>query len=103
MSVESRGELDTPLDKRLLQRLVQPIAVFAARRPLRAGFKVFHDDAFVGYVTSGTSVPYARFYGEGITGTPSDEHDMRPIGLALIDSNLRYRTDRPTGGVANPG
>ena len=90
-----RGELDTPLDKRLLKRLVQPIAVFAARRPLRAGFKVFHDDAFVGYVTSGTSVPYARFYGEGITGTPSDEHDMRPIGLALIDSNLRYRTDRP--------
>ena len=90
-----RGELDRPADQRLLKRLVQPIAVFAGRRPLRAGFKVFHGDDFVGYVTSGTSVPYARFYGEGITATPSDQHDLRPIGLALIDSDLRYRTDRP--------
>lgn len=90
-----RGELDTPPDRRLLKRLVQPIAVFAGRRPLRAGFKVFHGDAFVGYVTSGTSVPYARFHGADVAATPSDQHDMRPIGLALVDSDLRYRTDRP--------
>ena len=90
-----RGELDTPPAARLLQRLVQPIAVFAGRKPLRAGFEVFHDDVRVGYVTSGTTVPYARFYGEGHAATPSDQHDLRPIGLALIDSDLRYRTDRP--------
>ncbi|MDX1488375.1 MAG: glycine cleavage system aminomethyltransferase GcvT, partial [Acidiferrobacterales bacterium] len=90
-----RGELSTPLAKRTLKRLVQPIAVFGARKPLRAGFKVYLNDQHVGYVTSGTSVPYSRFYGHGITATPSDEHDLRPIGLALIDSTLRYRTDRP--------
>jgi aminomethyltransferase len=90
-----RGELETPADGRVLTHLVQPIAVFAGRRPLRAGFKVTFEDAPVGVVTSGTSVPYSRFYGEGITAVPTDEHDLRPIGLALIRSDLQYRTDRP--------
>jgi aminomethyltransferase len=90
-----RGELDTPVAARVLRHLVQPIAVFGGRRPLRAGCKVYFDGDHVGYLTSGTSVPYSRFYGEGITATPSDEHDLRPIGLALVQSDLRYRTDRP--------
>jgi aminomethyltransferase len=90
-----RRELDRPLEARLLKRLVQPIATFAGRKPLRAGYQVFHDDLKVGYVTSGTTVPYSRFFGAGHTATPSEEHDLRPIGLALIDSDLRYRTDRP--------
>ncbi len=90
-----RGELDTPLAQRVLPRLVQPIAVFGSRRPLRQGFKVHRDGRHVGYVTSGTTVPYARFYGEGITALPSEEHDLRPIALALIDSDIQYRSDRP--------
>jgi aminomethyltransferase len=90
-----RGELHAPVGERVLPRIVQPIAVFQGRRPLRAGYRVFHDGEEIGYVTSGTTVPYTRFYGQGITATPSDEHDLRPIGLALIDSDLRYRTDRP--------
>jgi len=90
-----RGELHVPLRDRVLPRIVQPIAVFQGRKPLRAGQRIFHDGKEVGCVTSGTTVPYTRFYGQGITATPSDEHDLRPIGLALIDSDLRYRTDRP--------
>ncbi|MDH3231478.1 MAG: glycine cleavage system protein T, partial [Alphaproteobacteria bacterium] len=90
-----RGELDMPIADRHLKHLVQPIAVFGAQRPLRAGFEVLADGAPAGYVTSGTSVPFARFYGEGVTAVPSDEHDMRPIGLALVRSDLGYRTDRP--------
>jgi aminomethyltransferase len=90
-----RGELETPVDARVLRCLVQSIAVFGGRRPLRAGFQIHHDGRPVGYVTSGTSVPYSRFYGEGFTAVPSDEHDLRPIGLALLRSDLRYRTDRP--------
>ncbi len=90
-----RGELDVPVAERLLNHLVQPIAVFGAQRPLRAGFEVFHEGAPAGYLTSGTSVPFARFYGEGVTAVPSDEHDMRPIGLALLRSDIEYRTDRP--------
>jgi aminomethyltransferase len=90
-----RGEITAPVQERELRRIVQPIAVFQGRRPLRAGYRVRHEGEHVGYVTSGTTVPYTRFYGQGIKVTPSDEHDMRPIGLALIDSNLQYRTDRP--------
>jgi aminomethyltransferase len=90
-----RGELATPLEKRILKRLVQPIAAFGERRPLRAGSKVYLGDELVGYVTSGTVAPYWRFSGDGITATPSEEHGLRPIGLALLDSTLAYRKDRP--------
>ncbi|MEE8506492.1 MAG: glycine cleavage system aminomethyltransferase GcvT [Kiloniellales bacterium] len=90
-----RGELEVSVGARRLKRLVQPIAVFAGRKPLRAGFKVLHEGRHVGYVTSGTTVPYLRFSGAGHAATPSEDHEMRPIGLALIDSDLRYRTDRP--------
>ena len=90
-----RGELDAPLDARVLRRLVQPIAVFEGRRPLRAGHRVECEGATVGFVTSGTSVPFARFLGEGVGAVPSGDYELRPIGLALIDSTLAYRTDRP--------
>jgi aminomethyltransferase len=90
-----RGTLKTPLAERRLRRLVQPIAVFASRKPLRAGYRLFLGERHAGYVTSGTSVPYATFYGEGLTAVPTEEHGMRPIGLALIDSDIRFRHDRP--------
>jgi aminomethyltransferase len=90
-----RRELTVPLEERVLKYLVQPIAIFGGRRPLRAGYRLYDGDEHVGTVTSGTSVPYSRFYGEGLTAVPSDEHDMRPIGLALLKSTLHFRTDRP--------
>ncbi len=90
-----RREFATPVADRRLKHLVQPIAVFGARRPLRAGFKVMVDGEPAGYLTSGTSVPYVRFYSAGITAVPSDDHDLRPIGLALVRSDIYYRTDRP--------
>ncbi|RPI63812.1 MAG: glycine cleavage system protein T, partial [Planctomycetaceae bacterium] len=40
-------------------------------------------------VTSGTSVPYWKTQGEGLSSRLTDEKDMRPIGLALLDSDLR--------------
>lgn len=90
-----RGEIEADVDKRVLKRLVQPLAVFGGRKPLRAGYLVYRDGRHVGYVTSGTSVPYARFHESAITAQPSKEHDIRPIGLALLDAEIRYRSDRP--------
>ncbi len=97
-----RGELAGP-DADLLPRLVQPVAAFGSRRPLRAGYTLRHDGEAVGYVTSGTTVPYAAFSGDGIEASPSDTHELRPIGLALIDNRLRYRSDRPVVLEASDG
>ena len=89
-----RGELAGP-EANLLPRLVQPVAAFGSRRPLRAGHTLHYQGEAVGYVTSGTSVPYSAFRGNGVDASPSDTHELRPIGLALIDNRLRYRSDRP--------
>ena len=75
----------------VLPRLVTPIAVSGSRRPLRAGQRVFHGESNVGIVTSGTSVPTGR---DDRSGRP----EMRPIGLALIDSTLRC-SDGDTAGL----
>ena len=80
-----RGEIDR---SPVLPRLVAPIAVSEGRRPLRAGQKVFHGDVHTGYVTSGTSVPTGR---DDASGRP----EMRPIGLALVDSALCCREEGP--------
>jgi aminomethyltransferase len=98
-----RGTLKTPLAARVLKRLVLPIAVFATRKPLRAGYRLFQGERHVGYVTSGTSVPYSAFYGEGLTAVPTEEHGLRPIGLALVDSDIRFRNDRPVVLEADDG
>ncbi len=90
-----RNELDLPLGDRRLTHLVQSIAVFDGRKPLRAGYEIFLNGEPVGYVTSGTSVPFAQFDGAGIAAAPTEEHALRPIGLALIRSDIRYRTDIP--------
>ncbi len=90
-----RRELDLPIDDRVLSHIIQPIAAFEDRKPLRAGFKVFVNDVHVGYVTSGTSVPFSTFRGQGITAAPEDSHEMRPIGLALLRSDILYVADRP--------
>ncbi len=90
-----RKELTTPVEDRVLRRLVQPIAVFTTKRPLRAGYHVLHDGEPVGVVTSGTSVPSTALTGAGLGATPTDDHSVRPIGLALLCSDIRYRSDRP--------
>ena len=90
-----RGELATPLSERLLTHLVQPIAVFDGRRPLRQGYRVMYRGEEAGWVTSGTTVPFAVFEGEGIEAEPGVEHALRPIGLALLRSDLQPRSDEP--------
>jgi len=89
-----RGETGDGWRPQALTRLVQPLAVFEGRRPLRAGYRVLLDAEPVGWVTSGTTVPFARFDGADITATPSQEQALRPIGLALIDAGIRYRAER---------
>ena len=88
-----RREITTSPADRLLTHLVQPVAVFDGRRPLRQGYKVTYRGENAGWITSGTTVPYAVFEGEGLAARPGDAHLLRPIGLALLRSDLLPRSD----------
>jgi len=54
----------------------------------RSGYPVMLGERQVGVVTSGTSVPYWKFEGQGIASRIIDEHALRPLALAYVDSNL---------------
>ena len=70
-----------------LPRMIRPIAV-AGRGIARSGAKVYEGDRHVGYVTSGTMVPYWVFQGEGLGSKQTEQHQLRPICLAYIDSHI---------------
>jgi len=70
-----------------LPRLIQPVAV-TGRGIARASARVFREDRHAGYVTSGTMVPYWIFEGEGLHSTLTDQHKLRPICLAYVDSDI---------------
>jgi aminomethyltransferase len=77
-----------------LPRIVQPVAV-AGRGVARAGSKVFRNGKHVGYVTSGTMVPYWFIEGEGLASRMTDQRQLRSICLASIDSDI-VEEDRVT-------
>ena len=70
-----------------LPRRIQPIALLD-RGVARQGAKVFKDGREVGYVTSGTMVPLWKVKGEGLASTFIEEHALRSIALALLDSRI---------------
>jgi aminomethyltransferase len=71
--------------------LSQRIMPFALRGKgiARAGFRVFKDSKEVGFVTSGTMVPYWKTAGTGLSTHFTGERGMRPIGMMLVDSRIR--------------
>lgn len=71
-----------------LPRIIMPVALIG-KGLARAGFKVFCKDEQVGYVTSGTMIPYWQTVGSGISSRFTDEKGLRAICLALINSDLR--------------
>ena len=70
-----------------LPRIIQQVAI-AGRGIARAGSKVFKDGNHVGFVTSGTMVPYWVFEDTGLISHRTEEHKLRSICLALIDSDI---------------
>ena len=70
-----------------LPRMVRCIALVGPG-VARAGAKVFRGDRHVGYVTSGTRVPYWLTEGRGLGEKRSDRHALRSICLAYIDSDI---------------
>ncbi len=70
-----------------LPRLIQPVELLD-KGIARAGAVVYRDARPVGYVTSGTMVPYWQSEGVGLSTVQSEDKKMRAIGLALVDSRL---------------
>jgi aminomethyltransferase len=76
-------------DTAALPRITRPVAV-TGRGVARAGAAVTGPDGHpVGWVTSGTMVPYWKMAGEKLESHPGDDYELRSIGLALLDSDLR--------------
>ena len=70
-----------------LPRMIRPIALID-KAVARAEAKVFRGGNHVGYVTSGTMVPFWQSEGIGLSSRQSEEKSRRAIGLALLDSDL---------------
>ena len=71
----------------VLPRIIQPVAV-AGRGVARSGAGVFKDGRAVGFVTSGTMVPYWVFEGEGLRSVRTDQKQLRSICMACMDCEV---------------
>ena len=72
-----------------LPRRVVSLAV-TGKGIARPPAKVFNKGGeHIGYITSGTMVPYWKVAGEGLSGKLTDEQGLRSLCLAMLDSNLR--------------
>ncbi|MBP5158755.1 MAG: glycine cleavage system protein T, partial [Lachnospiraceae bacterium] len=58
------------------------------RGVMRAGMEVYRDGRKIGWVTSGTMVPYYKAEGEGLASVITEETAKRAIGLCYIDSDV---------------
>ena len=70
-----------------LPRRIAPIALLD-RGVMRAGMEIYRGDKLVGWVTSGTMVPYFKTQGEGLATVILEASGKRAIGLCYIDSDV---------------
>jgi len=73
-------------DLAALPRRIMPITLLD-KGVMRAGMAIYKGDKQVGWVTSGTMVPYYVTEGEGLQTEILDETAKRSIGLCYIDSD----------------
>ncbi len=86
------GRLDLIAEKPLMPRRVWPIAILS-EGVVRQGCPVLLDDLLVGYVTSGTMIPYWKFEGEGISSVMTSNRGRRSLGMAYVNSEFRENQD----------
>ena len=70
-----------------LPRKIAPIALLD-RGVMRAGMEIYQGGKLVGWVTSGTMVPYFRTEGEGLSTVILEASGKRAIGLCYIDNDI---------------
>ena len=70
-----------------LPRKIAPIALLD-RGVMRAGMEIYQGDKLVGWVTSGTMVPYFKTEGEGLSTVILEASGKRAVGLCYIDNDI---------------
>ncbi|MCD4742856.1 MAG: glycine cleavage system aminomethyltransferase GcvT [Desulfobacteraceae bacterium] len=70
-----------------LPKIVMPVAI-VGKGIAREGYRVFKDGKHVGYITSGTMVPYKKAVGSGLDSQFNEKTDRRAIALALVENNI---------------
>ncbi len=70
-----------------LPRLIMPVAI-SGRGIAREGYEVLKDGTPVGFITSGTMVPFWTTEGEGIASAFTEKEDKRAIAMALLDADV---------------
>ncbi len=78
-------------DLKILKRIIKPVAV-TGKGVVRDGAKLFLKGKHIGWVTSGTMIPYWRCDFAGLASKYCEERERRAICLALIDSEVEERT-----------
>jgi len=84
------GRLDLLPEIPLVPRRVFPAAV-TSEGVARAQFPVYVDESPVGYVLSGTMVPFWKFQGEGIAATIAQETGRRALVFAYLPAGFKER------------
>ena len=74
-------------DMSALPRRIAPIALLD-RGVMRAGMEIYRGDKLVGWVTSGTMVPYFKTQGQGLSTVILEASGKQAIGLCYIDSDV---------------
>ena len=74
-----------------LPRRIRPITLLD-RGVMRAGMEIYQGDELVGWVTSGTMIPYFLTEGEGLATKILESSAKRSIGLCYIKSSIRKDT-----------
>ena len=74
-------------DMSALPRRIAPISLLD-RGVMRAGMEIYRGDKLVGWVTSGTMVPYFKTQGQGLSTVILEASGKRAIGLCYIDSDV---------------
>jgi aminomethyltransferase len=94
-----------PKEKQVIPMRIFPVAI-SGQGIARQGYEVLKEGKKIGYVTSGTMVPYWNYPDTGILSRPADESRKRAIALAYIDSDLEPGVEvqinqrgRPLAGI----
>jgi len=82
------GRKETSPGQSSVPRMVFPVAILRDG-VARQHFPVYIEDLPVGFVTSGTMVPFWRFEGQGLSSTMGQQVGRRAIALAYLDAHLK--------------